>query len=324
MFGNKGLRRFESLTEREVLALAIGAEEEDGRIYRDIAERLRADFAATAEVFDEMAAEEDGHRRALLDVFQTKFGSHIPLVRRADVAGFVVHEPAWLGTNLNVEKLWRLAERMEVQAGRFYLLAAQRSQDVAVRKLLGDLAAEELKHERKAAGLQNTVLTDDAKHAEKMAEQKMFVLQVVQPGLAGLMDGSVSTLAPLFAAAFATHNTHETFLVGMAAAVGAGISMGLTEAFSDDGKISGRGSPLVRGVVCGMMTAIGGIGHALPYLIGNFTAATGLAVAVVLAELVAIAWVRWKYMETSFWVAMIQVVLGGLLVLGAGILLGAA
>ena len=324
MFGARELRRFESLSEKEVLALAIGAEEEDGRIYRDIAERLRKDFEGTAAVFDEMAAEEDGHRKALLDMFKAKFGPHIPLVRRADVKGFMAQEPIWLADALNIERLWQLAERMEQQAGRFYILAAKRSQDVDVRKLLGDLAAEELKHERKAVSLQDATLTDDVKTAEKAASKKLFVLQVVQPGLAGLMDGSVSTLAPLFAAAFATQNTHETFVVGMAAAVGAGISMGLTEAFSDDGKISGRGSPWIRGVVCGLMTMIGGVGHALPYLIGNFGVATALAVMVVLVELVAIAWIRWKYMETSFWVAMIQVVLGGVLVLGAGMLLGAA
>lgn len=324
MFGSKGLRKFESLSEREVLALAIGAEEEDGRIYRDIAEQLRGDFAATAEIFEEMAVEEDGHRRALLEVFRKKFGEHIPLVRRADVRGFMAHEPVWLAQPLNVEKLWQLAERMEMQAGRFYVLSAARSQDVTVRKLLGDLAAEEMKHEKKAADLQGATLTDDVKRAEKMAAQKQFVLQIVQPGLAGLMDGSVSTLAPLFAAAFATHSPHQTLLVGLAAAVGAGISMGLTEAFSDDGKISGRGSPLVRGVVCGVMTMVGGIGHALPYLLPDFALATALAVLVVIVELVAIAWIRWKYMETSFWVAMVQVVLGGLLVLGAGVLLGAA
>lgn len=324
MFGTKGLRRFESLSEREVLALAIGAEEEDGRIYRDIAERLRGDFVATAAVFDEMAAEEDGHRRVLLDMYKKKFGAHIPLVRREDVGGFRKMDPVWLVEPLQVEKLWRLAEDMEGQAGRFYMLSAARSQDVDVRKLLGDLAAAEMKHEQKAVSLQDANLTENAKHTEKMAAHKQFVLQVVQPGLAGLMDGSVSTLAPLFAAAFATGNTHETFLVGMAASVGAGISMGLTEAFSDDGKISGRGSPWIRGGVCGVMTTLGGVGHALPYLLTDFKAATALAVAVVLVELVAIAWIRWKYMESSFWVAVMQVFVGGLLVLGAGILLGGA
>ncbi len=275
-------------------------------------------------MFDELAAEEDGHRRALLDMYKAKFGAHIPLVRRADVGGFAKMEPVWLGEPLQVEKLWKLAEEMEGHAGRFYVLSARRSQDVDVRKLLGDLAAAEMKHEQKAVSLQDTNLTENAKQAEKVAAHKQFVLQVVQPGLAGLMDGSVSTLAPLFAAAFATGNTHETFLVGMAASVGAGISMGLTEAFSDDGKISGRGSPWVRGAVCGLMTTLGGVGHALPYLLSDFKAATALAIAVVLVELVAIAWIRWKWMESSFWVAVVQVFIGGLLVLGAGVLLGGA
>ncbi len=322
LFGGKGLRKFESLSEREVLALAIGAEEEDGRIYRDIAERLRGDFAATAEIFEEMAREEDDHRKTLLEVYRSKFGEHIPLVRRADVQGFMVQEAIWLAQPLNVERLWELAARMEGQAARFYMLAAAQSQDVSVRKLLGDLAAEEMKHEHKAAHLQDSTLTEDVKELEKAASHKQFVLQVVQPGLAGLMDGSVSTLAPLFAAAFATQNPHETFVVGMAAAVGAGISMGLTEAFSDDGKISGRGSPWVRGGVCGVMTTVGGVGHALPYLLGDFWLATMLAIAVVIVELVVIAWIKWKYMATSFWVAMVQIFVGGLLVLGAGVLLG--
>lgn len=316
------LRDFESLSEREVLALAIGAEEEDGRIYRDIAERLRGDFAASAAVFEEMAAEEDGHRRALLDMFNSKFGAHIPLVRREDVRGFVKMEPLWLAPELNVERLWGMAGKLEGQAQRFYLLAAARSRDVGIRKLLGDLAAAEQGHVHKAEELQEAHLTDDVRQGERHEARKQFVLQVVQPGLAGLMDGSVSTLAPLFAAAFATHDSHETLLVGLAASVGAGISMGLTEAFSDDGKISGRGSPWVRGPVCGVMTMLGGVGHALPFVLPGFGAAVALACLVVLLELVAIAWVKWKYMASGFWVSVVQVVLGGALVLAAGILLG--
>ncbi len=324
MLNRRELRTFESLSEKEVLALAIGAEEQDAHIYRDMAEQLRGEFAATAKVFDAMAAEEDGHRRALLDVFKAKFGSHIPLVRREDVRGFMMMEPVWLAQPLNIEKIWDLAEQLEGQAARFYKLAAQRSQDVDVRKLLGDLAAAEQKHERKAMSLQERNLTEDAKQAEKVEAHKQFVLQVVQPGLAGLMDGSVSTLAPLFAAAFATQNNHETLMVGLAASVGAGISMGLTEAFSDDGKISGRGSPWLRGTVCGVMTTLGGVGHALPYLLSDFWAATSLAVVVVIVELMAIAWIRWKYMDSRFWVAVMQIFVGGLLVLGAGVLLGGA
>jgi len=324
MFGSPPLRRFDSLSEREVLALAIGAEEEDGRIYRDIAERLKPAYPASAAVFADMAAEEDGHRRALLELFRAKFGEHIPLVRRDDVRGFEKTAPLWLAPELQVENLWRLAETMEGQAQRFYLLAAARSQDVGVRTLLGDLAAAEGKHAGKAEELQEAHLTDDARRAERISAQKSFVLQVVQPGLAGLMDGSVSTLAPLFAAAFATQSPHETLMVGLAASVGAGISMGLTEAFSDDGKISGRGSPWLRGTVCGVMTTLGGVGHALPFLIPHFGAATAMAVAVVLVELLVIAWIRWKYMDTHFWGSVVQVVVGGVLVLAAGMLLGAA
>lgn len=316
-------RRFESLSEREILALAITNEEEDGRIYRDIAARLNAEFPTTAKIFAEMAAEEEEHRRLLLDMYKLKFGEHIPLIRRADVSGFIPPAPVWLSEPLNVEKLWPMAEEVEGQNRRFYQLAASRSQDASIRKLLGDLAAAEAAHASTAQELQESLLTEDVKGSEKQAAHKQFVLQVVQPGLAGLMDGSVSTLAPLFAAAFATGSSHATLMVGLAAAVGAGISMGLTEGMSDDGKISGRGSPWLRGTVCGVMTTVGGVGHALPYLLTNVNVATGLAVLVVAVELVAIAWIRWKYMDSPFWRAIVQVVLGGALVVLAGVLLGA-
>jgi VIT1/CCC1 family predicted Fe2+/Mn2+ transporter len=159
---------------------------------------------------------------------------------------------------------------------------------------------------------------------EHTAERRLFLLQIVQPGLAGLMDGSVSTLAPLFAAAFATHNTWETFLVGLAAAVGAGISMGFAEALSDNGSLTGRGSPWLRGSASGAMTALGGLGHTLPYLIPDFRTATTLAVAVVLVELAAIAWVRHRYMDTPWFSAAFQVVIGGILVFATGILIGSS
>ncbi|MCA3244061.1 MAG: rubrerythrin [Alphaproteobacteria bacterium] len=315
-------RPFASLSEAEVLALAIGAEEEDGRIYRDIAHRLKATFPASAEVFEAMAEEEDGHRRALLTLYRLKFGEHIPLVRREDVAGFSRPEALWLAPELNPEALWTLAEQMEVQAGNFYTLAASRSQDVAVRKLLGDLAAAERNHEARAEKLQATVLTDNAKHAETAAARQNLVLQVVQPGLAGLIDGSVSTLAPLFAAAMATQSSHETLLVGLAASVGAGISMGLTEGLSDDGKISGRGSPWLRGGVCGLATTLGGVGHALPYLLADVQTATALALLVVVIELAAIAYIRWHYMKSPLLPTLFQVVLGGALVVLVGLVLG--
>ncbi|MBI1309484.1 MAG: rubrerythrin [Proteobacteria bacterium] len=319
---DKTQRDFQSLSAREILALAIAAEEEDGRIYRDIASRLRPQFDATARIFEQMAAEEDEHRRLLIDMYRQKFGEHIPLLRRGDVSGFMRFPPVWLNEPLDVAKIWPLAEQIEGQNRRFYQLAAARSEDASIRKLLGDLAAAEASHAHTAQELQASLLTEDVKHAEAQAAHKQFILQIVQPGLAGLMDGSVSTLAPLFAAAFATQSSHATLLVGLAAAVGAGISMGLTEGMSDDGKISGRGSPWVRGPVCGLMTAVGGIGHALPYLLGNVHLATGLAAAVVSVELVAIAWIRWKYMDSAFWQAMVQVVLGGALVVLAGVLLG--
>jgi rubrerythrin len=177
---------------------------------------------------------------------------------------------------LGLEDVRKFAERMEFEAERFYRKAAENARDVSVRQLLLDLAEAEAGHESLAHKLSETVLTTDARAKEDETARRMFVLQYVQPGLAGLMDGSVSTLAPLFAAAFATHNTWETFLVGMAASVGAGISMGFAEALSDDGSLTGRGTPWLRGTVCGLMTAIGGLGHTLPYLIPDFTIATGV------------------------------------------------
>lgn len=315
-------RPFQNLTEAEVLALAIGAEEEDGRIYRDIAFRLTETYPTTAEVFARMAEEEEGHRRALLTLYRMKFGEHIPLVKREDVAGFTRPEPLWLAAELNPERLWQMAASMETQAGNFYALAAARSTDVGVRKLLGDLAAAERAHETKANSLQDKLLTDDAKTQENQAAKQQHILQIVQPGLAGLIDGSVSTLAPLFAAAMATQSSHETFIVGLAASVGAGISMGLTEGMSDDGKISGRGSPWLRGTVCGVATTIGGIGHTLPYLIPHVHTATAVALVVVAIELAAIAYIRWKYMQSPLLPTLMQVVLVGILVVAVGLLLG--
>jgi VIT1/CCC1 family predicted Fe2+/Mn2+ transporter len=151
-----------------------------------------------------------------------------------------------------------------------------------------------------------------------------FVLQKVQPALLGLMDGSVSTLAPVFAAAFATRDSWDAFLVGMAASIGAGISMGFAEALSDDGSLTGRGHPWIRGLVCGLMTTLGGVGHTLPYLIQDFRLATGLAVGVVMVELWAISFIRARYMDTPFLRAALQVVLGCLLVFATGILIGNA
>ena len=315
-------RRFPDLSEQEILALAISSEEDDARIYRSYAERLRAEFPDTAKVFDGMAEEEDRHRQALIEAHRRRFGDVIPLIRREHVAGYYARRPVWLVENLGLERIRAEAAAMEADAERFYLRAAQRTQDAATRKLLGDLAAAEAGHQHKAQRLEQAHLGDEARETEDANAQRQFVLTWVQPGLAGLMDGSVSTLAPIFATAFATQDTWTTFLVGLAASVGAGISMGFTEAASDDGELSGRGSPLKRGLASGVMTTVGGLGHALPYLIPHFWTATTIAWIIVFVELWAIAWIQNKYMETPFLRATMQVVLGGGLVLAAGILIG--
>lgn len=319
-FGSR--RRFDDLSEQEVLALAISSEEDDSRIYRLFAERLRAEFPASAAVFEGMADEEDGHRQALIERHRARFGEVIPLIRREHVAGYYARKPVWLAKNLSLEAMRAEAEAMEHGAGKFYNLAAQRTTDAATRKLLGDLAAAEMGHEQRAGELSATHLTEEAKGEEDRAAHRQFILTWVQPGLAGLMDGSVSTLAPIFATAFATQNTHTTLLVGLAAAIGAGISMGFTEAAHDDGVISGRGSPLKRGLASGIMTTVGGLGHALPYLIPDFWTATALAIAIVFVELWAIVWIQNRFMETPFLRAVTQVVVGGALVFAAGALIG--
>lgn len=318
------MRTFAELSEKEILALAISLEEEHGRIYDEYAHALADNFPATAKIFKDMAQEEDEHRRALIDLFREKYGDHIPLIRSQDVKGFIRHKPIWLVRPLGLEKVRAQAEAIEYETRRFYERALERTSDASIRKLLGDLAAAERDHIALARQLGETHLTADAKQQEAETQRRMFVLQVVQPGLAGLMDGSVSTLAPLFAAAFATHNTWETFLVGMAASVGAGISMGFAEALSDDGSMTGRGRPWIRGTITGIMTTLGGVGHTLPYLIQDFWSATMLAIAVVLVELWAIAWIRARYMDTPFLQAAFEVVVGGLIVFAAGILIGSA
>jgi erythrin-vacuolar iron transport family protein len=315
-------RRFSDLSEQEVLALAISSEEDDARIYRTFAERLRADFPASAAVFDGMAVEEDGHRQRLIDLHRTRFGDVIPLLRREHVAGFYARRPVWLSQSLSLDTMRGEAATMEKTAHDFYVRAAARTQDASTRKLLGDLAAAEAGHERHAQRLEQTHLSEDARSDEDQTAKRQFILTWVQPGLAGLMDGSVSTLAPIFATAFATQDTWTTFLVGTAASVGAGISMGFTEAAHDDGVLSGRGSPLKRGIASGVMTTIGGLGHALPYLIPDFWTATTIAMIVVFVELWAIAWIQNKFMETPFLRAALQVVLGGALVFAAGVLIG--
>ncbi len=318
------MKRFSELSEKEILALAISLEEEHGRIYLTYADGLRADFPGSAKVFEELAREENEHRRLLLDLFEEKFGTTIPLIRSSDVKGFIQHKPIWLATPLRLEAVREQAELIEFETRRFYENALERISDTAIRKLLGDLAEAEREHESLTERLTEIHLDKETLDSEEETAKRFFVLQYVQPGLAGLMDGSVSTLAPVFAAAFATQSTWETFLVGTAASVGAGISMGFTEAMSDDGIISGRGSPVIRGWITGIMTAIGGLGHTVPYLIPDFYWATVLAIIVVLIELWVIAWIRAKYMDTKFLRAAFEVVVGGLIVFAAGILIGNA
>ena len=315
-------RRFSDLSESEILALAISSEEDDARIYASFAEKLRPQYPASAAIFDEMSKEEDTHRQRLIENFERRFGKVIPLVRREHVAGYYSRRPVWLTQSLSLERIQSEAARMEEEAAAFYQRAAAQSSDTQTRKLLGDLAAAERKHETRAEGLRAQYESSEARKGEKESARRQFVLTWVQPGLAGLMDGSVSTLAPIFATAFATHNSWTTFLVGLAASVGAGISMGFTEAAHDDGVISGRGAPWKRGVASGIMTTVGGLGHALPYLIPNFWLATAIAGVVVFIELWAIAWIQNRYMETPFMRAAFQVVLGGSLVLAAGVLIG--
>jgi rubrerythrin len=318
------MRALNELSEREILALAITAEEEDGRIYADFAERLREDYPDSAKIFQDMSAEENEHRRSLIDLYALKFGQHIPLIRRGDVRGFTTRRPVWQLKTLGIEAVRHAARVMETESSRFYRQAASRSTDVAIRKLLGDLATVEESHERTAGEMQERYLSGGKKEEEDDSARRRFVLRIVQPGLVGLMDGSVSTLAPVFAAAFATRQSHNAFLVGMAASIGAGISMGFAEALSDDGKISGRGNPLLRGGITGAMTTAGGIGHTLPYLITDFWTATLVAGIVVVVELAVISWIRWRYMESNLFSAALQIMVGGALVLACGILIGSS
>lgn len=318
------MKRFDDLTEAEILALAITSEEEDAHIYLNFAAKLREQSPATADKLKEMAAQEQDHRHRLLSLYRARFGEELPYITREDVRGFYKRNPIWLLPDLRLETVRRQTRQMESQAQSFYARAAERTNDLSTRRLLADLAAEEQKHEALAMEFVKGSRQDADQLREDENARRLLLLRIVQPGLAGLIDGSISTLAPIFAAAFAMQDTFSTFLVGLAASVGAGISMGLTEALSDDGIITDRGHPWLRGTICGVMTAVGGLGHTMPFLIPDFTLATIVALIVVVIELFAIAGIRWKYMETPFASAVVQVILGGLLVLATGILIGSA
>lgn len=317
-------RQFKNLTEREILALAISLEEEDARIYGDFADGLREEYPATAKLFEDMIEEESGHRARLIEIYRQRFGQHIPLIRRQDVSGFVSRKPVWLVRPLGITTVRRQVEIMEIETRRFYERALIQATDASIRKLLGDLAQEERRHSAIAETLEEKLVSGKEREEEDRVQRRLFVLQVIQPGLAGLMDGSVSTLAPVFAAAFATKSTTDAFLVGLAASVGAGISMGFAESLSDDGSLTGRGRPWIRGPVCGLMTALGGIGHTLPFLIPDFRLATAVAVVVVVIELAIISAIRHRYMDTPWLSATVQVMLGGALVFLVGILIGSS
>ena len=316
-------KKFRDLSEKEILALAVSLEEEDGRIYGDFADGLRETYPDTARIFDEMREEESQHRNSLIETYRERFGEHIPLIRRGDVKGFLQRRPVWLTRPLPINEVRKQVEIMELETRRFYERAIQHIRDAGIRKLLGDLAEVERRHYATAGSLQQSI-TPKVQEKEEDAQRRLFVLQIVQPGLAGLMDGSVSTLAPVFAAAFATKNSWDAFLVGLAASIGAGISMAFAEALSDDGSLTGRGKPILRGSVTGLMTAAGGIGHTLPFLISDFRLAMVIAVAVVAVELAVIAYVRHRYMDTPILSATFQVVLGGVLVFITGILIGSS
>lgn len=324
-FFTGGRKSFSDLSEQEILALAISSEEEDERIYRSYAARLAEAYPASAKIFEAMAVEEDSHRRRLIEVYQSRFGDHIPLIRREDVEGFYTRRPIWLAETMSLDEIRAQAKEMERQATRVYAMAAARCTHGPTRELLGDLAAVEASHVQTAIELEHEYLDAEGgtmRDEEDRNARRQFLLTWAQPSLAGLMDGSVSTLAPIFATAFATQDTWTTFLVGLAASVGAGISMGFTEAASDDGRLSGRGAPWKRGLASGVMTTLGGLGHALPYLIPEFWTATTIAILVVFVELWAIVWMQNRFMQTPFWRASFQVVLGGALVLAAGVLIG--
>ncbi len=317
-------KNFKDLTEREILALAIRLEEEDSRIYGDFADGLRESYPSTAKVFEEMQIEERKHSQSLLEMHQRRFGDHIPLVRAQDVRGFVERRPVWLVRPLGINTVRKQVAIMEAETRRFYERALERITDAPTRKLLSDLIEIERQHSAYAETLEEKHLTGEARAEEEKSQRRLFMLQVVQPGLAGLMDGSVSTLAPIFAAAFATRATHDAFLVGLAASLGAGISMAFAEALSDDGSLTGRGRPLYRGIVTGAMTAAGGLGHTLPFLIPNFHIAFTVAVLVVAIELAIISYVRHRYMDTPLLSSTMQVIVGGTAVFIIGILIGSS
>tara|TARA_B000000532_G_scaffold4550_1_gene3646 strand:+ start:605 stop:1579 length:975 start_codon:yes stop_codon:yes gene_type:complete len=315
-------KKFQDLNDNEILSLAIDNLEEDIKLYDEYSSHFLINYPVTSKMFKQMSILKNKNRKKLVELHKKKFGESLSITNQKEIANYFKRKPEWLVIKNSIEKVRNEIIEMETMSAQFYNSFAKKSQNIEIRNLLIDLAimSREQKDNAKLI-LLNAQKSRSAKE-EVTKDKRQFILTWVQPGLAGLMDGSVSTLAPIFATAFATKDSHTTLLVGLAASIGAGISMGFTEAVHDDGVISGRGSPIKRGFASGIMTTIGGLGHALPYLISDFYVATVIAMFFVLVELWAIAWIQAKYMEIKFTKAVFQVVFGGSLVLAAGILIG--
>lgn len=315
-------KHFQDLNDDEILSLSIDILEEDIRLYDDYSSHFLINYPETSKMFKKMSILKNKNRQQLIKLHKKKFGETLNITHKNEIYNFFKRKPKWFVIKNSIEKVRNEIIEMEANSSQFYNSFAKKSNNIETRNLLIDLAmmSREQKDNAKLI-LLNTQKLHSAKE-EVTKDKKQFILTWVQPGLAGLMDGSVSTLAPIFATAFATKDSHTTLLVGLAASIGAGISMGFTEAVHDDGVISGRGSPIKRGFASGIMTTIGGLGHALPYLISDFYVATVIAMFFVLVELWAIAWIQAKYMKIKFTKAVFQVVFGGSLVLAAGILIG--
>lgn len=315
-------KKFQDLNNNEILSLAIDSLEEDIKLYDEYSSHFLINYPETSKMFKQMSILKNKNRKKLVELHKQNFGETLCITNQKDIANYFKRKPEWLVIKNSIEKVRNEIIEMETMSAQFYNSFAKKSQNIEIRNLLIDLAlmSREQKDNAKLI-LLNAQKSRSAKE-EVTKDKRQFILTWVQPGLAGLMDGSVSTLAPIFATAFATKDSHTTLLVGLAASIGAGISMGFTEAVHDDGVISGRGSPIKRGFASGIMTTIGGLGHALPYLISDFYVATVIAMFFVLVELWAIAWIQAKYMEIKFTKAVFQVVFGGSLVLAAGILIG--
>ena len=322
MYKSLRKKKFQDLNDNEILSLAIDSLEEDIKLYDEYSSHFLINYPVTSKMFKQMSILKNKNRKKLVELHKKNFGETLSITNQKEIANYFKRKPEWLVIKNSIEKVRNEIIEMETLSAQFYNSFAKKSQNIEIRNLLIDLAlmSREQKDNAKLI-LLNAQKSRSAKE-EVTKDKRQFILTWVQPGLAGLMDGSVSTLAPIFATAFATKDSHTTLLVGLAASIGAGISMGFTEAVHDDGVISGRGSPIKRGFASGIMTTIGGLGHALPYLISDFYVATVIAMFFVLVELWAIAWIQAKYMEIKFTKAVFQVVFGGSLVLAAGILIG--